>query len=210
MITKRLTSATGERIFKDLLERYKLLHNRPDIHGTDGIYCLRKAYYDKKEYLPPTPNELLYFLTGLGLQDVLTQSMNANTICYQDSGLKILFSPDYIVDEMLIELKTTRINQNRLDVGEFPDGWIKQLKSYCKVLNKNMALLIVITLVSPAISYYELSFTDNEIEDNWKWLINRLLLLDDALKNNIPPEALNQDWECKECRYSARCKPNVL
>jgi CRISPR/Cas system-associated exonuclease Cas4 (RecB family) len=174
---------------------------RQGVHLTDAIYCLRKAYWNKIGFLPPSPNEILHFILGLGLQDALLGGDNPSVA--QKDGM--IISPDYWDGEVLGELKTTRIGQKRLDAHEFPDGWMKQLMGYAYVLGVDKAFLLVLTIVKPEVYSFILKFTQEELEANWKELTDRAEQLQVALDIGTLPPASIHDWECKDCRYKLRC-----
>jgi len=191
-----------DEILTQLTKSYGLDMEREGIHATDCIYCLRKAFWNKTDPLPATPQETLYYLFGLGLQDVLISTV-PHEVRKVDG---IWMSSDYFKDGILLELKTTMIGEKRLDAYDFPEGWIKQIKAYCYGYKVNSAVLMVVTLIKREIFSYILSFTDEELEENWKWLSGRANQLDWGLQNNTIPREKGFDFECDNCRYRLRCQ----
>jgi hypothetical protein len=218
-VVKAVTSeVTG--IISNAAKNYGLTQNRTGIHATDCIYCLRKAWFSKQtstsilsrpqqgiadvSALPPTPDELLYYLLGLGTQTALLGKDNPDAI--EEEG--IYLSPDYWnhKTQTLAELKTTRMGKAKLDAGQFPEGWMKQLKCYCYALKVNTAILLVIPIIQPEILSYIVAFDPAEIESNWLWIRDRVNILKASFKSNSIPEVKGEEWECKGCRYGLRCK----
>jgi hypothetical protein len=68
----------------------------------------------------------------------------------------------------------------------------------------------------PTLHAYRLEFTQEELEDNWIWLVSRAELFKDLLKRRtddptellLPPPLslpLSHEWECTECSYKEEC-----
>lgn len=193
-------------VVDDIMSRisgnYVSTYGREGIHLTDTIYCLRKAYWNQTNSLPPTPDEVLYFLLGLGLQEVFLGGDN-QTLAERDG---IAISPDFWEQGILGELKTTRIGQKRLLAYDFPSGWIQQLMGYAKVMEVKQALLIVIPIIKPDVLSFVLTFTQEELDYNWGDRVHRAKLLEQAFSSKKLPVPFNQQWECDSCRYNLRCK----
>jgi len=109
----------------NLVEEYSKEEREVGIHVSDLIYCLTKSYFEKTNPLPPTPDEVLLFAIGLGLQKVLIPTrFNSKTIVVDN----IICSPDYNSREGKAELKTTRIKYGK---EELPEAWIEQIMADC-------------------------------------------------------------------------------
>jgi len=188
-----------------ITERYKIAHTRPNLHATDAIYCRRKAYWDKIDPLPPTPREILYFIQGLGLQQAMLGEKEEPPVYVETPDFTLFYSPDKIINDQIVELKTGRTGRKKLEEGLIPEGWIKQIMFYCWAMNKKQALLVDFTIISPDIIPIVLTFTDEELEANAKWVLDRANSLHQALINKeVPPK--EEDWECRNCRYQLRCR----
>ena len=203
MDIKQESNSYVDGIMEDIRGKFIGSHSRTDsIHLTDCIYCLRKAYWDKVDSLPPTPKESLYFILGLGLQDVLLPSQitlhNRNGVAY---------SPDAITTEGIpVELKTTRMAKKRMIEQGFPNGWLKQMMGYSSVLGVLEALLLVVPIIQPDTIPFTLNFSHYEIMDNDLMIERNALILVQAIWNSVPPPKDSaQEWECANCRYSLRC-----
>ena len=192
-----------DTIVEQICNRYHLLQAREGIHVTDCIYCLRKAYWNRINPLPPTPTEILFFIRGLGMQDALLGKDSPPEITHQG----IILSPDYYKNGVLAELKTTMIGVKRLDAYDFPDGWKKQLMAYCYVLKLHSSLLIVFPLFQTQLLSYIGECEDEELEANWKWMEGRRDMLEDAYTNDVLPAVEEEEkWQCDNCRYALRCQ----
>lgn len=203
METKQESNIYVDEIMAGIESKFIGNHSRTDsIHCTDTLYCLRKGYWDKVDPLPPTPKESLYFILGLGLQDVL---LPPQVQLYTRDGIS--YSPDAItVDGLPVELKTTRMAKKRMVEQGFPDGWLKQMMGYCSVLDQLGGYLLVIPIIQPEVIPFTLSFSHYELQDNDLMIAKNGLLLVQAIWNKIPPPKDSaQEWECTNCRYALRC-----
>jgi|TARA_Y100000310_G_scaffold16579_1_gene16512 hypothetical protein len=193
-----------QEIIKAAADKYGLMQSRDGIHATDCIYCLRKAYFSKKDSLPPTQIELFFYLLGLGLQDALIPPTTGVSNEVEKDG--ILLNPDYYKNGVVAELKTTRMTQKTVEEKGIPDGWLKQMMCYAYALGVKSALLILIPLIKPDILSYVLKFEHMELERNWNHILGAASVLKVALDAE-KPKALprGQEWECRNCRYKLRC-----
>lgn len=199
-------------VVEGIKDRYGISKARPDIHMTDCLYCLRKAYWDKLDRLPPSNMEVLYYILGLGSQDAIIGKDSAvdsqSVLCVNG----IYLSPDLVgIDSngnpYPVELKTTRISNKRLHSKDIPDGWIKQLKGYCYAMKATSGVLIAVPIISPEIIPFRLVFTQDELLQQWADIVSKAEILKKFLdKNAVPDICYNQEWECKNCRYKLRCQ----
>lgn len=191
-----------DTIVEQICDRYHILQTREGIHATDCIYCLRKPFWNRTNPLPPTPTEILYFIRGLGMQDAMLGKDSPTEIIHQG----IILSPDYYKDGVLAELKTTMIGVKRLDAYDFPEGWVKQLMAYCYVLKRHSGLLIAYPLFQTQLLSYIGEFEDEELEVNWKWVMERAKQLMEAYTTDVTPTVEEEEkWQCSNCRYALRC-----
>jgi hypothetical protein len=66
--------------------------------------------------------------------------------------------------------------------------------------------VVVLHLIEPEITAWRLTFTPEELEENWNWLLQRKRQLEWMLAHEDPqPFQHNADWECDDCVYSLRC-----
>jgi len=64
----------------------------------------------------------------------------------------------------------------------------------------------------PQLNSFRLEFDEAELEANWKYLMCRKEVFDEALKANRPPRPKEHcaDWECKNCRFKAQCDAMLM
>lgn len=133
--------ALEEELFARLRRKY--IHDRTgEIHFSDTMYCLTKAYWNKIDPLPVDNNTLGMFAIGFALEEVLIKDYpitgEPGIASYEYEGVH--FSPDYLVTYMVgeMDLKTTRMWSE--DDGQpkttsdrphgFPESWLKQFMGY--------------------------------------------------------------------------------
>lgn len=181
-----------------VLDRLKSVRKDKSIHVTDLIYCLRKAWYRIKGFDPIiTDASIIATGSGRGLHEVL-EVAPLKEVPVEKDGIR--GSIDMIADRVT-EIKTTR---HRLDVK---DSWIRQIKSYLYMVGETEADLLVVDISGMRVKGYRLVFTKDEIENHWKWMLERKRTLEKYLDENTPPPAMPEyGWECLYCPYRYICR----
>ncbi len=200
-----------------LAEKYNLTTMRTGTHLSSLNYCLTKGYLERMSPLPPTDTELLLFATGYGLEAMLTHS-TAETPVYEVEG--ITCRPDNVLqcpisESKLVEIKSTRSGVKRYQEGSLPDTWITYTKGVCHMLGENKYNLTVIYVAerpSARIISETLTYDNDEIEDNWNWLLERRDIYEYALQNEQCPEPFTtcEMWQCNYCKYKTICDAIVM
>jgi hypothetical protein len=204
------------RIMLDhLAEMYGIKSKREGIHLSTLIYCLKKQQLDNGDdnsRIVPTDQEVLLFALGWGLQDVMTPKSTETPTLEKDG---IVYRPDFVfaLKDWVCELKTTRMSSTKGLMRDFPKGWLIYMKGGCVMTGRNTYDLSVLYMMGnwkppfPEIKSYRFTFTDEELKDNWDWLITRRNVYKYALESNTPldPYVWNEPYECKNCRYFTIC-----
>lgn len=178
---------------------------RTGIHVSDLSLCLRKAYYRKKGLSPPPTKETcLLWATGYAFQAFMFPKEIEIPVIVDG----IHCTPDISSG---IEVKSTRQSSKKFSL-ETMGHWNIQILAYCKALNTLEYDLSVIFLMGnyappfPLLDSWHIETTEEEVESNWVYLLERKELLETALKNNIAPEPLCAPWEGKYCENIHLCK----
>lgn len=206
----------SKKILDYLAEKYKLREMRTGIHLSSTVYCLTRGIMDSSgSPIEPTNQELMLFSLGYGLQEVLTPP-DATEPVYELDG--ITYRPDlqFEVDSQLVEVKTTRksAKSHFIDDEWIPQTWLRYIKGGCYIRKTNRYDLVVLYLMGnyappfPQIYADTLYFTDEELKENWDYVLARKAVLVKAMETHtIPtPFQYNYDWECKDCRYKMVCE----
>ncbi len=197
---------------------------------TDYVYCLTKAYY-KKTFLPQPPGRKLTLIFAMGLwleKVILGKDQNATAgeldgIGYHTDDL----SWNVDGEPKLGEVKSSNLSAKK-DFSELNPAWHKQFLSYLKTTKATVGSFIVLhkrgdyragPFTDPDIRIWDVTATQEEIDDNWTWMLGRKYILDEALKDHIPPDPFTwrafdwmdyvegkEDYECKECPFLSLCE----
>lgn len=196
-----------------LRDEYGMDIQRPGMHQSELSYCLTKAYWNRREFMPPSETEAMLFAIGFAMERVVfkgqeqPEELKLDGISLSLDSLQ-LFGP--------VDLKTTRMRAaGRKGEGGFqvPEGWKRQMAAYTYAINRlGLATdlsfgIVVIHLVEPEITAWRLSWEWEELQAHWDWLLDRSNMLESMLAGSNPmPYQSNEDWECKGCRYLLLCQ----
>jgi hypothetical protein len=193
-----------------LADLYQIREVRTGIHLSTLVYCLTRSYLDQTQFIKPTDQEVLLFSLGYGLQDVLTPKEATTPTIVRDG---ITYRPDMMIDLSgygLTEIKTTRMSSGK---EGFPGTWLEYIMGGCYIMGSTEYDLSVLHMMGnykppfPSIKSYKITFTPEEIEDNWQYLMARKDIYEVALMDNVVPDPYRycKDWECNYCRYKLVC-----
>lgn len=178
------------------------------IHLTELIYCLTSSYWDRIMPLPIEKQQAITMALGIGFERVIIpEEVRAKPgTC---DGVD--YSPDFWYgDKMPSELKTTRMSTKKTITREFPETWLQQIQGYCYAEGKLEYGLSVVHLMGgykppfPEILAVKFIFTQQELKDNWDYLMWRKKVYIQSFGDQQPPTPTKwcQNWECKFCRYA--------
>lgn len=200
----------ADESYKWLIENAKGLNaakRTSGIHLTELIYCLTGGYWDKIMPLPATKQQALLMALGIGFERLIipVEVRAAPGTC---EGIE--YSPDFwFRGEMPSELKTTRLSTKKTRKRDFPESWIQQIMGYCYAVKKLEYGLSIVHLMGgysppfPEILGIKFSFTQEELKNNWDFLMWRKNVYIQGFADMQPPTPTKwcMDWECKYCRY---------
>ena len=209
-----------QELYTRLEEKY--LTKKPLPHLTEAIYCLTKAWWERTDPLSPGRDELLYFVVGFGLEEVLLRDPTSPPIKSEQLD-GIWYTPDYLSGrDGGVDLKTTRMWPS--DGGEpkkgWPETWLEQVMGYAYAMQvqrqegipTEVPFSIAVMYVGKVgLSCFTFLFTWEELVANWQKMQGRARLLLTALAEGRPPTPFkhNREWECEHCCYLSRCQQTV-
>ena len=175
--------------------------NQPSVSSL--IYCLTKGYYDDVYGASPDRKTKLYFTLGLGLERNLLVSRKHTATEGNYEG--IFFHTDAINNSNLLEMKTTRMKPG--DEPSLTDNWKHQILGYLKCIGATTADFVTLHLIQPEIRAWTLEFTQEEVDENWQYLLYRKSMWEHFRKIEEPPTAFtyNQEYECTNCNWKLLC-----
>ncbi len=205
------------KILDHLAGLYKIKEVREPNHLSSYVTCRTKTFFDQKQAIEPTDEEVMLFALGYGLQDVLTPKDSTAKV-YNLSG--ITYRPDMSFEVTkaeieLLELKTTRKSAKNHYIDEaLPATWLSYMKGGCMIAGVERYDLAVLYMMGnysppfPQIYCDTLFFEKQELLDNWDIILANKRILDDALDKGVPPSPFHNcyDWECTYCRYKLMCE----
>lgn len=203
----------ADRLLALIAEDMKLDKHLP--HVTELIYCLTRSYYDRFDYIPLAPKEVVLFSIGVELGKGMLRNHRKEVDGVLDG---IHFSIDFMDPEggdsqdammggRLGELKSTRMGLKKLP-DDFPVTWMKQLWAYMKCQDSTQAIYSVVYVQPAVMKTWEVTAKQWEVDENWNWLLSRYAIYMDFIgKGETPtPYTYNEDWECRNCRYKLLCE----
>lgn len=220
----------------DNLRREYTGDTRSGTHLTSLIYCLTRAYWQEVDPLPPTEDELIMYAIGFGLERVLISRDHVEPFEVDGISLSPDFVinetyADLKSTRMSPEGKSScgvcgepytghsKAKNGHVYVAvkagfEVPLGWQKQVMGYRHALNLlagDVAYdysLAILHLIPAQLVALRLTFTQDELEENWRWLLGRKYTLKHMLHFGEPEPFKHRlyESECDNCRHSLKCQ----
>ena len=185
----------------------ELTHRNEQVHVTELLYCLRKAYL--RRTLPEISRDIeqrWYTYRGIVFDQLWTGLFDRNQVRVTHripDGPTIVGVIDFIAYEndepVIYELKTIA---NRYAIKNGPkDDHIKQVKFYAYCENVLRAKLVYVSF--EGVKIFDIHATDAPV--TVYWLEDRARQLYEALKKKIPPAKTDREWECRYCEVADHC-----
>ncbi len=211
---RRVDNAELKRkVLDHLASQYKIKEVREVGHLSSYVTCRTRSFFDQKQTVEPSDEEVMLFALGFGLQDVLTPR-SIKPLVYEKFG--IIFSPDMPMSWTgnLGEIKTTRKSAKYHFMEDaLPVTWADYMMAGCYIVDTDKYDLIVLYMSGnfappfPQIYAETIYFDKKEIDTNWQKVMSQKEVLDKALVSGVPPESYKNcyDFECRYCRYGLVC-----
>lgn len=202
-----------------LRAEYSTDEGRQGLHQSELVYCLTKSWRLRNEPLPATDKEVMLWSIGFGMERVLlSRELTPEPIVVDGISLSLdtlkLFGP--------ADLKTTRMRakgRKGSDGFELPQGWKRSFAAYRYGLNVQRETeglepeytfgVICVHLIEPEVTAWQITFTPNELIDNWFWFLRRKANFERMLDTDSPEPFQHlegEDWQCQHCQYSLTCQ----
>lgn len=182
--------------------------NTGPLHASEIYQCLRKTVLYRQNPKKFSKEAVLRFAMGFGVQEYFLGPENGGK-----SAFGIILSADRVVDDAILEFKTTRRSSSGRHGQTFtPEkAWIDRTLAYCAAYGLSKAHILVMFLYENSLRAWTIEFTDSELEqaklriEKTRDLVNRHL---DA--GTLPGvETRSWDGECRYCPYLEYCAPEL-
>lgn len=175
--------------------------------------CPRKTYWRmsgiEQEYSDST---ILTFTRGTGIH----KELEVYDVKETQTMLNGVRGDIDMIGERVTEIYTTTLglkrNSNVEDILSKFSMKVMQLTAYCYMLEKTEGDLMVFYMmgdytrpIKPELEIYTITYSPIETELIWKALLEKKKVIEDALKNDIPPLEKGEDFECTNCLYDYLC-----
>jgi len=190
------------------------------------IQCPRKTYYmmaGTKAVIYDVST--LYMARGRGIGREIQTGFEKTEVRIERDGIR---GDIDAFDERLIEIYTTNTSLSKVqkDETKVPEVFrtkVKQLMAYCYMTGVKVGDLLVFfmsgdytrftevfgtniyTGIRPELKCWTLEFTDEELEENWKNILDNKADIELALKTGSPPLTVGEEFECKSCGFNYTC-----
>ena len=214
-------------ILARIKRKYDLFDSRrPGLHQSDLGYCITQTYWKRHSPNQITDYNAALFAVGLALEEVLLENSDDSHRPGPVTLDGIEVSPDHVTAfaRALGELKSARISipDGALEPKNgWPQGWIRQMKSYAYVQRAGYwpgidttapYRLAVFLVIAAKVEARKFTFTDQELDEHWAWMLSRKAALEQAEAEGKPPEPYayvesqkQDDWECVRCQFPTMC-----
>jgi CRISPR/Cas system-associated exonuclease Cas4 (RecB family) len=194
----------AEIMMSDFTEKSK---SRTGLHRSDVIACPLKCYWRLTGLIKPiySSSSVGILLIGTIAHLVLHKNFDAQEKVFDLDGMDV--TVDAILGEKSgskidfpIESKTTRKQIFRKE--DLPEEWLQQLAIAMSVMGVDKGYLMIINVVSFAMTVWEISLSDEEREMFKKAAIYQKNAIIDAI-NQKKPELLHaKRSDCQWCPYA--------
>lgn len=192
-------------------------------HASEIYSCFRRVWNNRTNPHEYDAATILKFATGFAVQEWFFGP--------EEDGEEIngvIFSPDHIISNNVLEFKTTRrsyevyakdadgkrdksVPKVKFDV-QANESWIDRTGAYCAEFGINKAHILVFFLFANELHAYTLEFTDQELESIRAEVEEKKVELESwfAKKKAPPVTTRTGDFECVLCPYKDKCMVELL
>jgi len=191
---------------------------------TGLVACPRKTYYRMKGTHEITSDaRTLALIRGRGLHSELEKPFKFREIHKEVDGIR---GDIDAIGDRVIEIYSTNLSSGKvkdIDLSKQFKNKVKQLMAYCYMMSVKTGDLLIFFLsgdynrftevfgkktytgIRPELKCWTLEFTDEELKENWKKILDNKADIELALKEDSPPLTVGEKWECNNCGYSYVC-----
>jgi len=187
----------AERILKSYYE--ETTEGRKGWHRSDAITCPLKAYWRitgelKGEY---RSSDVGILMIGTMAHQVIEKGFDAKEVVFPIAGINV--TVDALAGKLPVEVKTTRKKIFRS--GDIPRDWVEQLAIGMSVMGSEKGYLMIISIISFALTVWEFTMSEEERELTKQAFIWQILNVADAIEKHKPEQLKPRYDDCMWCLY---------
>jgi CRISPR-associated protein Cas4 len=202
---KILRDLENENKFKTLIFQHQNADRDKQIHVSDLVYCLRKAYFRLKGVTPTDETAVEYQVIGKTLHKIIQDAFKYVEVEVENYGVKGTI--DILEGQQTkipIEIKTTRKKiENEKDI---PPTYLTQLAYYLTLLNTHVGYLVILNVINADLKIFTVEIN---LEETKKQLLGKKQLLEYALQHENPMILPKLEWQCLTCEFRSACNHGV-
>ena len=194
-------------VFKQMRERLEREPRTGLWHASEVFGCPRKAILNRA--FPPilTKNDMLAFIRGYAVQEYIFGKEEDG-----EEHWGMIFSPDFVEDEHVFDMKTTNFWYETKGKGVFDpttmSDWIDRTTVYAAAYGKKFAHITVLFYSRPPEMHtWNLEFEEGDLEAAEKNVKQRhsdlLTYNEDYQENGILPPVTERTYD-KECSFCSK------
>lgn len=190
---------------KDFAERilgsyYKTTtEGRKGWHRSDAISCPLRAYWRITGELKPVfrSSDVGILMVGTMAHHVLEEGFDYQEKVFDIAGINVTI--DALSGKNPVEIKTTRKQIFRKD--DIPRDWLEQLAIGMSVMGVDIGYLMIINIISFALTVWEFSMSAEEREVTKQAFIWQVLNIADSVEKHKPELLKPRYSDCHWCLY---------
>ena len=203
--SKTLTNASLRAVRDKMGQRGK---DEP-LHASDIYQCARKTVASRMYGEPDLSREDIEIMSpGYAVQEYFWGE-EPESIEWEGA----LFSIDGWAEGAVLEMKTTGAYVKYLENPQ--PAWLDRTRSYCVIKETLEAYILCFSFTSRRFVEWHIEYSQQEIDEEAKWLRKRIPELQDYIKRGeLPPVTERRyAYECKYCSFKdhedVNCRPLI-
>ena len=173
---------------------------RTEIHVSDLVWCLRKAYYRRFQNKKLSPEQLLFFLDGHQRHEGIQSLLGKDSKEQEVRKYGVVGHLDIARNEP-VEIKSTHSQPKKIS-----EVIMRQLAYYCLLTDSVACSLITHYIEDRLITFDRVAFSKLELDQYLHNMIEDRDLLSFAYeRTSVTQLPRGQEWQCRNCEFNQSC-----